>query len=455
MRRSKVQRSELEHLVYDVIPPRIMDGRRGKARVFVLLVDEALLLVGDPAFQELMEQVNQIPVAARGTDQLVLMTYGECASIANLGSQTARLLPEFNPGLLLPTLSKGDFFSPVSGAFPAVTDFITSLAHKEPTRPSALFAALRWAAALLEGSGGRLLLFTSGKASDEEFNALSLLLSKSISLSVFKRAPISILEMWSQMTGGVVSALSNVAPLISLFDDSAMWAVSAVMRTSQALTVASVTGPCCTREDGALVAPAMGTGNALVFELAARDSKAANVLFQLAVRYTDNDGELKIRIINGRLPVAARTEPPLDDPAIALFLSRKRVFDRDEARFRALTGSLKRFIKRGSVFPACAFAGTVRDPTFSIGASVEKLLLMVLPTRVEVGGTEFRVVWAPEFTIIFPRPDEQQESEIRKAGKSLGAGPAVLFFAESEEEFSMMNMGAKEALAWFDEIPLR
>jgi hypothetical protein len=60
---------------------------------------------------------------------------------------------------------------------------------------AALFAALRRSAALMVGVGGRQIVLTFDRATDQEFNIQPLLLSNGLSLSVFKRGPISALEM--------------------------------------------------------------------------------------------------------------------------------------------------------------------------------------------------------------------------------------------------------------------
>jgi hypothetical protein len=455
MRPGSVDRPELHNIVYDVLPARILDGRRGKARVFVLLIDESLLNILEPSFGELIEQLRQLPNAARPTDQIALMTFSECPSVANLRTQTTRLLPEFNPGLLLPTLSKSDFFIPASDSFAPMVELVKSLGHKEPSRPSALFGALKWAAALLEGLGGRLILFTSGRTTDPELNVLPLLLSKSISLSVFKQAGLPIAEMWSQMTGGVVSALANFPPLAALFSDDTTWSGSAVIRTNRPEVQTTVMGPCCNVDEGAVVLPAMGGGSSLIYELTAKDVKPGEFLFQIAIRYLDDANILKIRVINGKLPLAKKVVAPLDEAAIALFLSRKRVYEHNEIKFRAQVGFIKKFVGEDSLFPACAFAGSVRDPSFMVSVSVEKFVMSLSVTIVEIEGVPFRVRWAPDFTLIFPRLEDHQLEVMRAVGRNLGAGYSDFFFPDTEEEFQMMSVESREAARWFAEIPAK
>jgi hypothetical protein len=455
MRPASVERPELGHFVYDVLPPRSLDGRRGRARVFVLLVDEALLDARAPSCAELLAQLRRAREVALGNDQIAVMTFSECPSIANLTSQTARMLPEFNPGLLLPTLSKRDFFLNADSGFAAAVEFLSSLAHKDSARPSALFGALRWATAFMEGSGGRLILFTSGRATDPEINLLPQLLAKSISLSIFKRGTLSEIELWSQMTGGVVSVLSNFPPLASVFATGNAWAASAVMRTNQAAVVANVMGPCCRGENGVVMLPALHAGSSVIFELSAKEVNSSDFLFQVVVRFLDDENVQRIRVINGKIPFAKGFAPPLDEAAIALFLGRKRAYDRNERRFREQVGFVRRFLGPESLFPACAFAASVRDTTFALSASVEKLMLSIFPTTVEIDGVAFSVVWAPDFTVVFPRPDDAQAQVLMEAGRSVGAGLAEVFYPESEEEFRRVTLEAREAIGWIEEIPQR
>jgi hypothetical protein len=66
-------------------------------------------------------------------------------------------------------------------------------------------------------------------------------------------------------------------------------------------------------------------------------------------------------------------------------------------------------------------------------------------TAVDVGGAQFRVIWAPDFTAVFSRPDDRQTKTLRAAGRSGSAGDAEEFDPETEEEFAGMNVRLKEA----------
>jgi hypothetical protein len=105
-----------------------------------------------------------------------------------------------------------------------------------------------------------------------------------------------------------------------------------------------------------------------------------------------------------------------------------------------------------SLFPVFAFAGTVRDQSFIVAASVEKFLLSLLITAVRIGGDEFKVTWAAAVTIVWPRMDAEQEEVMREVGRRLGVAQKEFFYPETEREFAMMNIEAREAAIWFHDI---
>jgi hypothetical protein len=449
MRVGAVKRTELHHLAFDLIPPRTLDIPKGKARTFLFVIDESLLNTESPIFAQLLDNLAKIQAVARDTDQIGLITFAESVCIADVANGSPRIFTDFNPSLVN---VKKDFFAPAPIAFPSISTLLNSFAHTKREIPLCLFSALRWATALLDRVGGRILLFTSGKATDPVIDLLSSLFVSLASLSVFKRGSLNPVDQWAQMTGGFLGTISQTAAMCELFETETAWYGSAVLRMPAGFRTAGVFGPCGILEEGQVLVPQMTAGQAIVFEIASDAPDKTALTFQFAFRYFDDKGILKVRVVNGEIPVVQEVETPLDAAALALYISRKRVYEQQERLFNQRVGISKRFVGQNSALSVLLFTGSIRDPGFVVAASVERLALSVLVSEVRIGERSFEVVWGTETAVVFPKAEEGEEMALRETGKLLGVEGGALFYPDSAEEFRGMQTEVAGAGRWFDEI---
>jgi hypothetical protein len=436
MRTGSSDRPELHSLVFDVIPPRTLEVLRGRARVFVILVDENLLDTSSPHCENFLRSLEAAQSSSRPTDEIALMTFGDFPAIVNLQTRMSRpLSPELPVG--------SSVFFRAEETFGSLVEVLRDMAGGGTQPQASLYGALHWATVLMDGVGGRLLLFTSGRATDECVDLFPRLLSKSVSLSVFKATSLGNVELWAQMTGGVVGGLGNVPAITSLFKEETAWFGSVIMRTNGAAQLAGVMGPCCRTEHDVVLTPALTGGNSVVYEFG---DVTGELRFQIALRHLDDAGRLRIRVINGQLPNAVAK---VDEAAMALYASRKLVYERDTQAFYRVIREAKEWMADGSLFPVLAFSGSVKDQGFVMGSSVEKFAMAVVVTKVVIGDTEFKVVWAPDFNMVWPRLSDEQEEVMREAGRGIGIPQKEFFYPENEEEFELVNIEARQAAQWF------
>jgi hypothetical protein len=426
MRPGQPDRAELHNLVYDIVPPRTLEVLRGKSRVFVFAIDTSLLPDND-----VLSVLESLP--ANASDEIALVSICDEPTVINLRTQT-------------PTVNGKEFFVPGDEAVPRIVEFVRCCQRAEKPR---LFGGIKTAIAAMDGVGGRLILFTSGRSADDAADLSGELIAKSISLSVVKALSMPIIELWAQITGGLIAPLSAAASLRFLFTERTAWFGSAVLRTNNGADLLGVMGPCCLTERGAVIAPALTPQDAIAFEFVQPALRIGDFCFQLALRYIDDKGALRIRVINGRIRLAQAPTRPIDDAAVALFLSRNRAYGGDLKTFHGHIAAVKALMGPMSLFPVFAFTGTVRDQAFVVAASVEKFLLSLLVTAVRIGRDEFKVVWAAAVTIVWPRMDAAQEGVMRDVARALGVAQNEFFYPESEREFAMMNIEAREAAMWF------
>jgi hypothetical protein len=228
-----------------------------------------------------------------------------------------------------------------------------------------------------------------------------------------------------------------------------------------------VYGPCGILEHGQVLAPTVTSSQGIIFEVSADDDRKpllgarpdgylepgqSVLVFQFAFRHFDDRGVLKVRVVSGQIPIVQEVETPIDEAALALYISRKKVYEQAERPFNQRVGIAKRFVGENSALPMFLFAGSIRDPGFVVGASVERFALSVLVTDVGIGERDFKVIWGEETTLVLPKAEEAEENVLRETARRLGVGAVNFFYPESEEEFRGMHTEAIGAAPWFGEI---
>jgi hypothetical protein len=432
-------RPEMHHLAFDIIPPRELQSPNRPPRTFLFLVDLSLIESGAASFRSIRSQFAKIEGIAQPGDQLGIMAFGESVWIADMTSRTVKTLPRIEPVELLDMAP----FAPFETSFPLIRRVLKIWHGTDKSQKHFMYAGLKWAISVLAARGGRLILFSSGKATDAEVDLYGDFVANNISLTIFRETAMPALDLSAAMTGGIAASLGQTAALSSLFLKTPAWFGTARLKLSNGFSVTS---------GNEFLLPVLNNSQSLIFELGAESTENSQVIFQLAVDYVDEEGRGKTRVVNGRIPVARGFSGGIDEAAFALYLARKRAYQNDDTLFREQVAIARRIVGESAVFPHFLFAGTVRDFAFIASCSVERFALTVLPSMVEIGERTFRVLWWVDATIVFPKPEEDDCQAIATIGLSHGALIAVFFFPESEAEFDRVQSERRAAVPWYDTL---
>jgi hypothetical protein len=385
------------------------------------------------------------------SDQIGLITFSGAVTIYDLNRRPDQSFTEFDASLYLKRPSFPFFINGLTG-FSAVRAALSSLGHTRGRRSSpALALALEWAAALLDGYGGRLLLFRSAEARDAPPQLLASLRDASASLCLIEECP-SALGRAAEATSGVVCALGRTARAASVFSLATAWDACASFRAAPNVRVSRVLGPCSVIDNGVTVFPVLTAAQSVFYELAADRPGIGNCHFQLAVRYTDDSGVRKVRVINGRLPFAAAPSLPVDEAALALCIHRGRLHEPEDGPFPARVALARAIAPADGMLPIFLFAGMHQDRTFVAGASVEAFALSNVPSRIASRDRAIRVVWTGEVVIAWPPAIPEEEDALREAARHFGIPETEIVYVQSEDEFEQMLPNAAAAAAWYRNV---
>jgi hypothetical protein len=445
MRVKITDRPELHHICYDLLPPPEAKAIRGQARVFMFVVDETLI-----SSEALADAIASSLRWGKPTDRIGLISFAGSVTIFDLNSGRGRAFGEFDPSLF-PQVKTAPVFVNAESCAPVLLSALKSL--RPGLNGNALGQALEWAALLMSGFGGRLVLFTGGRCLAPPADLLQRFQDDSISLSVFRTDALPALEKWAELTGGIVCPFRQVHSLCSLFAVESAWDASASFRCSPGVKVTKVLGKLSLLANDVALFPVITSAESVMYELRS-EANFGNFHFQFAIRFTDDNGVRRVRVINGRLPFVDVIKLPIDDSAMALFLNRKRMCEQQEELFFSRVSLSKGVFGASSLFHVAAYVGSLQDRNFLLGTSVEAFGLSVFCTTVELNGAAFRVVWAPGVTIVYPAVNREQEQAIWAAAHHFGLNMAVIMCPASEAEFLSMTGNDAQASQWYANLPV-
>jgi hypothetical protein len=304
----------------------------------------------------------------------------------------------------------------------------------------------------MEGFGGRLLLFTKS-AADLNHDLLSSLQKNSISFCVIEELNASGLAKFAEATGGIVCGLGNVSMVSSLFSLESAWDTCATLRLPPTVTISSVLGSCSVLSNDVTLFPVITSSESIIYELSSAVQNSGQFHFQFSLRFTDDQGVRKVRVINGRVPFVDVIKLPMDEAALALYLNRKRLVEQRDELFASRVVLTRQLLLGNSRLAQLVYGGMYHERGFVMAAAVEKFALANLVTEIVYKGKTFRVVWAPTMTVVFPRPEEEELEAIRAATKHLGFESLGCYCPDSEHEFARMVVDQEAAESWYRTIP--
>jgi hypothetical protein len=228
--------------------------------------------------------------------------------------------------------------------------------------------ALLWAVFQMEGYGGRLLLFTKSTA-DLNHNILGSLQKNSISLCVIEELNDSGFAKFSEATGGIVCGLGNVSLISSLFSLESAWDTCATLRVPPTVKISAVLGSCSLLSNDVIFFPVITSSESIICELSSATQNSGQFHFQLSLRFTDDQGVRKVRVINGRVPFVDVIKLPIDEAALALYLSRKRLVERRDELFASRVVLTRQLLFGDSRLAQLVYGGMYHDRGFVMAAA--------------------------------------------------------------------------------------
>jgi hypothetical protein len=380
------------------------------------------------------------------SDQVALMMYSASVTLVDLASRRARAFPEFDPSM---APQKGHFVNSVVG-IPSILATLGSFGHGPQMFSSDILHALFWAAYIMDGYGGRLILFTGGRTQDFESTILKTFLVKSISLSIFCVEPVSpTVETMSKCTGGIIAKFGHLAHVRSLFTTPTAWDAACSLRLQPSVSLTSVLGHCTKLEPLVVAFPTITSSQSVIFEIDPGDGIPGDLYFQMAFRYLDDAGVRKVRVINGSLPFVDVLKWPIDTAALGLFLNRNRSV---ETSFQGRVVQTRQMMSAGSLLPLFIYGGSIRDKNFVECCSVERFALSMVETSIETGNGTYRAIFGVDVTLVFPRGNEDVMDVVKGCARTMGIDVMDVFWVDTEDEFNAMMREGEEALRWYSEL---
>jgi len=446
MRVDVVDRPELHHLVYDVVPPQKFTSITGNSRIYLFIIEEELLSTKTAYFDMILETISSLEPLIKNNDMVGLITYRGSVAIYDISNRTCNSYCEYDPS----QLRKGQNFLVSSKIhFESFLLCLKSAKNSQMHSYSALNGALNWASEILNGYGGRVILLSTGRASDDYFDHFPNFQKRMISLSYFKIFPNPEIESLCMKTGGYVAPISNIVTMQNLFSLNSGWDSATYLRVNNGIECSGVYGNCSTLENGTVIHPVVDETQSITYSLSIMDHQIQIMFFQFAFRFTDNNEKRLIRVVNGKMNVADFLPTPLDDASIALYYLRKRSFVKNESIFLENLAILRQYCSSNSKMPKFIHTGYTQDIFFIQSASVERFDFSVYPFILSNSGQNYYLLWTTTKLVVFPKPSTDVVNMIRQYSLSLGFGDISLYIIEKEEEFNGIMGTDSEANRWF------
>ena len=447
----KTDREELHHLVYDIIPPKQYEAIGGNARSFCFVIDEDLLNNNIKYLDATLLQIESIKECFKDNDLISLITFSGSVTLYDIAAKKATSFPEFDPFLI----DKRIIYQ--RNAIQYYDNFLCCLksaANNRRNSPCSLYSALKAAATIMGGYGGKVILFSTGRITDaKDEDILALFRKRMLSLNVFKHAPLHDIEAIAYKTGGYASVFGNTELLKSLFTIPTAWDAATSLRVPKNCSIAFVDGNCSINENNCLIHPIIDQSSSITFGISIPTSSIGDFIFQFSFRFTNDNGERLIRIVNGKMMYADFFPRQLDNPSLALFLLRRRCEENNERNFISRAISCRKFIDgETSYFPLILYQGSSQDRSLAKTASVERFAMSTLPTEIIVSGRKFNVLWAASKLVVYPEPDESRKKAFDFATNFFGFLQMPIVYPKNDHEFLNYTSEIQESNRWFYQL---
>ena len=441
-------RQELHNLVYDILPPKRLCFITGKPRVFLFIVDEWLLSTNG-SYERMMKAFDSVEKVIKKDDLIGLIVFSSAVTLVDLTNSASQAFSEFEPETFI---NEQNFFVRAEVGFKNLVNCIKSLGHQKQFLQTLTYSALQWAVHLMKGLGGRILMFTSGRCTEEPLDLLNILHKRSISISLFKTAPIRVLENWAMHTGGFTRSFGELSSLAGIFRVQTAWDTALSIRLSSETKCTSIYGNGMILDNGVFSFPIATSEQSYFFEIKTDIPSIKNFYFQFAIRFTDNMGTRIIRIVNGMVPFTDIVRFPIDEAAISMFLLRKRYYESNEKLFNSRVELTKNLVTQGTKLPELIYGGTLCDCPFLNDVTVERFAMSIFTTEADFGHRKLLLVWTPSMIIAYPEPTDEEQDAILRATWKMGIIPNVIFSAKSQKDFESMVNNERESKRWYSEI---
>lgn len=442
---TKSDRPELHQLVYDIILPKKYYAITSQHRSYIFIVDENSLI--DENYEQTYSLIESAKSFVKPTDTISILTYGGSTTIFNLQNSSSISYPEFD--LEIAKLPK---HCAIEDKFDSILTFLKASKQKHGKIASNLEDALMWACELMQNSGGRAILLTSGGEIQNFQPIVEKMMKTMMSLNIMSIDESPSLERLALQTGGQFSLYSNLAFIQSMFDLPAAWDASSFLRLpADIANVISVMGSCYVNETGVVLHPVIDQTSCVTYSLSVTSKEATEFPFQFAFRFTTDDGERRIRIINGKFGITDFVQPCLDEPSIALFFLRRFSNESNEYFLQQRAKFIAKHIQPGSIIPRMLNAVNEykMNKSLIVSSSVERFAYSVLPAKLKLNDEVCTAIWAYNRIVISPKPSDELMSRILPLTINLGTTWLPLDWNESEYNSKLLQDINNDAQDWF------
>lgn len=440
-----VDRPELHNLVYDILPPEDLHAKRAIARSYFLLIDEEMLSPENR--NTTMEMINACEFGEN--DIIALITFSGSVTLYDIENTKAVAFPEFCPEFLVNPIKQVK----AKENFEKLKACIESSYNSRQRHIANATDAIQWAAHMSDKNGGKIIMMTSGRY-EMSTDLVPILTKKVLSLNLFLMEHNKTLENAASHTGGhcyMFDQLSQVSQMRSLFTLPTAWDAATSLRcTADMSKVIQYDGNCTTIDNSFIQHPIIDQSGSITCPISVDPTKASgDFIFQFAFRFTDDNGNRIIRIVNGKMPFSDNLPRPLDEPAIALFYLRHYASENNINEFNDI-GKKSRFYMDwttpNTLFPQLLYGGLYQDKNFLLSTTVEQFALSIIETEIVIKGKKFTVCWRPGFTTVTPTPEQDEMEFFQVAAESLGF-PYLRLFIQTEKP-----VDAGKASVWYSSL---
>ena len=446
-------RQELHNLVYDIIPSESIKYKRSKSRSFLLVVDEEML--NNDNFDKTMKMIDSL--AFQENDLIGLITYSGSVTLYDINAKKSYAFPEYSPEVCKYSISQIHYQNQET-----IENLKTCLRSAKNDRympPAVFYEALQWVSFVINKNGGKIIVLSSGKITGDEISLKPILQQQMISVSVFTLQDNDLLRSFTYSTGGyyhhITEDNSHFDALTSLIIEPTAWDAATSLRfNSEGIKILSIQGPCYVEND-CVIHPIVNQNTSITYILSVNPLQIkGDFIYQFAFRFTDDKGQRLIRVVNGKMSFADFMPVDIDEPSLALFALRQKFNSNSDFLYNHILKIIKQRIqlKPTSLLPAYLYYGNQKDKSFILSTTPTDFALTFNQSEINLKQNKFNLLSLENVHVIYPKPDDNQMSEIQLILQNNGFKLKPFYFPQSFEEYQSLFKDLSPAFSWYQSL---